>query len=436
MITISYLSAQQLAFPGAEGFGRYVSGGRLGKVIEVTSLKDSGPGSLREAAESAGSRVIIFKTGGTIFLNEPLEIKNGDLTIAGQTAPGGGICIAGFPVVIRADNIIIRFVRFRLGDINNVAEDAIMAINQKDIIIDHCSMSWGIDEVATFYDNENTTVQWCIISESLHHSIHPKGEHGYAAIWGGKGASFHHNLLAHHASRMPRFNGSRTHREPERELVDFRNNVIYNWGFNNSYGGESGRHNIIANYYKAGPASRHKNRIVEPWDKDGQWYVYQNYVDGFDQITHDNWNGGVQGEFKHYGRVDHPHQTMPVNTHPSPDVLKIVLADAGANLPVRDSIDRRIIIETEMGRAAHGGIYGKNSGIIDSQDQTGGWPVLRPGEPLADADQDGMPDYWEENMDLNIHDPEDRNGDLNNDGYTNLENYLNDLNNFLGDTNE
>jgi hypothetical protein len=428
LMPIAATSAQPLAFPGAEGFGMFTTGGRGGTVIEVNNLNDNGAGSLRAAIETEGARTIVFRVSGTIALQSELRIKNGNITIAGQTAPGDGICIKGYPLIIDADNVIIRYLRIRLGDENKLQEDAISCIGRKNIIVDHCSMSWGVDEVASFYDNENSTVQWCIVSESLNHSIHRKGDHGYGGIWGGKGASFHHNLLAHHTNRNPRFNGSRTKGKPEQEIVDFRNNVIYNWGENSSYGGEAGNQNVIANYYKSGPATRStKNRIVEPYDAKGKWYIADNFVFGFPDITKDNWSGGVQGKFINDGRVHSPHLAAPVTTQTAEQAFELVLANAGAVLPKRDAVDTRIIEEVRTGTTHYGGTWGGGSGMIDSQTQVGGWPVLRSLPAPRDDDHDGMADEWEAAHRLDPSNPEDRNGDFNGDGYTNLEKYLNIL---------
>lgn len=423
MVT-SLCQAQPLAFPGAEGYGRFTSGGRGGDVIYVTNLENDGPGSFRAAIEADGPRTVIFKISGTIVLKSPLQIRNGNITIAGQTAPGDGICLRDYPLWIAADNVIVRYIRSRLGDVQRLSEDAISVIRQKNIIIDHCSFSWGIDEVASFWDNENSTVQWCIISESLNHSFHHKGDHGYGGIWGGMGASFHHNLLAHNSSRNPRFNGSRIHGEPDKERVDFRNNVIFNWGFNSAYGGEGGHYNIVANYYKYGPATEPKNRIVEPWDASGKWFIADNFVFGFPDITADNWAGGVQGNFWNNCRVETVHPAEPITTHAAERAYSLVLSNVGAVLPKRDAVDKRIIEEVRSGTATAGKA---GNGIIDSQSDVGGWPELRTYNVPSDTDADGMPDDWEMAMDLNPADATDRNDDLNGDGYTNLEEYLNTL---------
>ena len=238
----------QLAFPGAEGFGKYTSGGRGGRVFYVTNLDDDGEGSLRWAVRKSGPKTILFKVSGTINLTKALDINKDSVTIAGQSAPGDGICIAGAPVKITADNAIIRYVRFRMGDTNHIEGDALSANKSKNLIIDHCSMSWSTDEAASIYEVENMTLQNSIISESFFNSEHAKGEHGYGGIWGGKNASFINNLLAHHDSRNPRFDHPGV--SDVAGYIDFSNNVIYNWGNNLSYGGETRTINMVNNYYK------------------------------------------------------------------------------------------------------------------------------------------------------------------------------------------
>jgi hypothetical protein len=413
-----------LAFPGAEGFGKFTTGGRGGKVLIVDNLNDSGPGSLREAVRQKYPRTIVFNISGTIALESPLKINTGDVTIAGQTAPGDGICIKNYPLIISASNVILRYFRVRMGDEEKQQEDSFSALRQKNIIVDHCSFSWGTDEVATTYDNENFTMQWCIISESLNKSVHDKGEHGYGGIWGGKGASFHHNLLAHHKSRLPRFCGSRYHKEPDKEIVDFRNNVIYNWKSNNAYAGEEGQHNIVNNYYKPGPSTSKssKSQILNPWSPYGSFYVEGNFLAGNQDVTNNN-HKGVKADHPDSCLIAQPVEVVNINTQSAIDAYDEVLPNAGASL-VRDAIDKRIINETTNGTATYG--LAKD-GIIDTQSMVGGWPELKTYNIKTDTDKDGMPDDWEKKNGLNPNDGNDHAQYTLNKTYTNIEVYINEL---------
>jgi hypothetical protein len=422
------------SFPGAEGFGAATTGGRGGSVIEVTNLNDSGAGSLRAAIQASGPRTVVFRVSGTIALQSELRIKNDNITIAGQTAPGDGICISNWPLTVDANNVILRFIRSRHGDLSGSEGDAMWGREKQNIIIDHCSMSWSVDEAASFYDNQDFTLQYCILSESLYASVHSKGNHGYGGIWGGQGATFHHNLLAHHTSRNPRFCGSRYTGRPDLELVDHRNNVIYNWGFNSCYGGEAGNQNMVANYYRSGPAtsSSVRDRILDPDANEngyGHYYIAGNVTDGFPAVTEDNWLGvdGISQEVKDQIRLDTPLEAPALTPHDAYEAFEHVLARAGAIVPKRDAIDSRIVYETRTRSAQYGGVYGAGEGIIDSQETVGGWITLESTTPPEDSDHDGMPDAWEDQKGLNKTDPSDRNGDLNGNGYTNLEDYLNSL---------
>ncbi|MFH1197253.1 MAG: pectate lyase [bacterium] len=431
-ILYTEIIAQQLAFPGAEGFGKFTSGGRGGVVIKVTNLNDSGSGSLREAVEKDGARIIVFRISGNITLESNLEIKNDNITIAGQTAPGDGICVRGYPVIVNANNVIIRYLRFRLGDVNKIQDDAFSSIaGKKNIIVDHCSASWGIDECLSFYNNETSTVQWCIISESLDHSYHKKGDHGYGGIWGGKKVTFHHNLLAHNTSRNPRFCGSRYHKQPEKEIVDFVNNVIYNWGFKSSYGGEAGNHNIRFNYYKYGPATLDslKERILEPFDSLGNFYLEGNFVFGSPKVTSDNWSGveGGYTEIQKKKKFSAPFVVDEINMQTPEEAFNSVLLSAGASLPMRDAVDSRIIDEVKNGTARFGKIWkGGGTGIIDSQEDVGGWTELKSLPAQKDSDHDGMPDEWETKHNLNPDYDGDR-AQISESGYTMIEEYINEL---------
>lgn len=417
--------AQNIAFPGAEGFGKYTSGGRGGRVIYVTNLNDSGNGSFREAVEAKGVRTILFAVSGTIYLESPLSIKHEDVTIAGQSAPGDGICIANYPFGISADNIIIRYLRFRMGDTHKVEGDAIGGHSgNSNIIIDHCSVSWATDECASFYKNKAFTLQWCIISESLNKSVHQKGEHGYGGIWGGEGATFHHNLISSHKSRTPRFSGSASTRNSPEELVDFRNNVIYNWGINNVYGGEGGRYNVCDNYYKAGPATSDSRRkqLIDSWSETGKFYVNGNILEGQVAINKQN-SLGIKCKSVDSTLVSDPFKVTGIPYFAAAQAYTDVLSAAGASRH-RDGVDMRIVEEVRSGKSMMGSLH---NGLIDSQNDVGGWPDLKSGVLPKDTDGDGIPDQWEQKNKLNPHNPSDA-GLLSSAGpYTHLEVYLNSL---------
>lgn len=439
------------AFPGAEGFGKDVTGGRGGKVIFVTTIADgSQEGTLRYALNQTGPRIIVFTISGTIALNSSLDIKNGSVTIAGQTAPGDGICIKNYPVTISADNVIIRYMRFRMGDEKNVEADALGGRFHKGIIVDHCSMSWSVDETVSFYANENTTIQWCIISESLKNSVHDKGAHGYGGIWGGKNASFHHNLLAHHDSRNPRLGEEAGKAFALTDLVDIRNNVIYNWANNSAYGGEAMNINFVNNYYKPGPAtatgskggrifSPDKNKTIgtEIYDIWGKFYINGNYVDGYPGATADNWGLGVYNQFhSSYGTVsqadkdamkrltEHPTNNN-VTTHTAEIAYLRVLDFCGASLK-RDTVDRRVIKNVRNKTFSFPGSNGSVNGIIDTQADVGGWPILQSLPAPTDTDKDGMPDAWETAKGLNPN-LANANGRNLSTAYDNIEVYINSL---------
>ncbi|RED46774.1 pectate lyase [Winogradskyella eximia] len=388
--------AQQLAFPTAEGFGKFTTGGRGGFIYKVTNLNDEGDGSLRKGILKKGPRIIVFEISGTIELKSKLDINRGDLSILGQTAPNDGITIKGYPVTIKSDNVILRYLRFRMGDINNIEGDALGCRNTENVIIDHCSISWGTDENASFYDNKNFTLQWCIISEALNRSVHKKGAHGYGGIWGGVRASFHHNLLVSNNSRNPRFSGSKTTENSVNEFVDFRNNVIYNWGENSIYGGEKGVYNLINNYFKSGPAttSSKLNRIVSPSEPYGKFYVDGNFVYNDKDVTQNNWNGGVQCENPEFTKLNQPINISDnINTSSANEAYLAVLNHVGLSIK-RDAVDKRVLKSVVEGSVTY------KQGIIDSQENVGGWPILRTKKAGKDTDNDGIPNKWERKLKL------------------------------------
>ncbi len=502
---------QQLAFPGAEGFGKYTTGGRGGYVIKVTKLEDykTGepeiPGSLRWALEQhkrTESRwseqhqenrnitifepvTIVFDVAGTIWLKEDLKIKRDNLTIAGQSAPCGGICIAGRSVLFngatggeswyygpRRKELIVRHIRFRPGKpvidgvtITSIPADgktvtyAVDMENYENVIFDHCSMSWANEECLATYDTKNVTFQYNIVSEGLLNAFHPKGARSYGGVWGGQFATFHHNLIAHNNSRTARFNCSRAH--DTIAVIEYRNNVIYNWGNSDAAcGGEyegnfltmpesRSEINLFNNYYKRGKATPTSNtvsisnkghRILQCYDvagaaKLGKHYIKGNFVKDFPTVTANNWLFGVQFKASVYENDTTTYYPqfrlnnyspevvpfLPQNLETAEEAFENVIQNCGATLPKRDAIDTRILNETKNGTVYAG------TGIINDPLEVGGWTDLHCDEaPQLDTDNDGIPDEWESTNGLDPEKPEDRNN-IAPSGYTMLEEYLNSI---------
>ena len=444
------VDAQQLAFPGAEGFGKFSSGGRGGRVVAVDNLNDKGIGSFRQALEAfpAEPIIVIFKVSGIIELVTPIVIKRSNITIAGQTAPGDGICLKGHSFMLNGagmggnkGNIIIRFIRSRPGSTLKSGVYGFDMENCHDVIVDHCSFSWANEECAAMYDTKNTTVQWCIVSEGLYEAGHMKGHRSYGGVWGGQFASYHHNLIANQHSRTVRFNGGRAH--DTIALVDYRNNVIYNWGNPNAcYGGDIkipgavSQVNMVNNYYKPGPATPSNTKFIQALDAAeaskgvGQWFVSGNRMVGDRQLSKNNWRGVDLSNLpesirnRAYSKNEFPVSiALPIQS--ADQGYEQVLKFAGANLPVRDAVDVRIVREAKTGTASGMGTFGK-PGIIDLPEAVGGWPVYATTISLTDSDHDGMPDVWEKENGLNPLDAADRNK-LSKDGYTMIEKYINEL---------
>jgi pectate lyase len=430
-----------VAFPGAEGFGKYTTGGRGGRVYIVNNLNDKGEGSFREAAQAKEKRTILFSVAGTIHLESPLLI-NGQVTIAGQSAPGDGICIADQPVKISGNQVIVRYLRFRMGDQyqsqkgmvdGSGSDDALSANKCNNLIIDHCSFSWSTDEVLSVYGGDSTTLQWNIIAEPLNYSYHFEAgdkdweKHGFGGIWGGSHLTAHHNIFAHCVNRNPRFNGARL--GAREELVDFRNNVIYNWQNKAVYGGENGHYNFVANYFKPGPSTKPSaaKNILDPSKTEtlpyGRFYVQNNELEGFPEGLADNLKI-VTSLTSVY--VSHPYPAEPIPQKNAYQAYVDALEVAGASLR-RDTLDARIVKD----------IYNGTGNIIDVQ---GGfthgtpyaqtkqaWPALQPGFAPADADRDGMPDAWEIQQQLDPKNPNDNIKYTLSAVFTNLEVYLNSV---------
>lgn len=496
IVVIGFSSnAQQVAFPGAEGYGRFASGGRgngtTGRVVEVTNLEDdlTNPpvGSFRWAFTQGTEQVvdpilgtytvkrpitIVFKVGGVINLKGELRVSRNNVTIAGQTAPGDGICFRGATLNFSAsNNVIIRYLRSRPGDELGLETSAFRIENGSNFIIDHCSFSWAIEETTHFSSNSNSTVQWSIISESLYNSIHKKGPRGYGTQWGGQYASYHHNLLADHNSRMPRINGSNVN--DKEALVDYRNNVNFNWGSAGAfYGGEwegtSGNGfchtNVVNNYFIPGPATNGTNNFARPslnrdgatLDGYGKWFFNGNVMVGSEDKTNDNWLGvdasGVGGTANirsdnEFVKIDGVLEAFGNYTQTAEEAYTSVMESVGAILPKRDLIDERVIAEAKGERAivryafttTDGQVTpmkGVNSGLIDtplnlvpdgSPEGFTPWDIYTTStEAPLDTDHDGIPDIWEMTHGLNINNLND--GKLiTSNGYSNLENYLNSL---------
>ncbi len=468
-VAATVATAQVPAFPGAEGHGRYTTGGRGGVIKYVTNLNDSGTGSFRSAVSGNSKKIVVFNVSGVIELKSNLNI-GANTTIAGQTAPGEGITLRYYTIGFGGDNVIVRFIRFRRGqekDVNDGA-DATWTRQKKNIILDHCSFSWSIDEVASFYDNRDFTMQWCTIGEALNNSGHGKGAHSYGGIWGGKQASFHHNLLIHLNNRVPRFNGARYSwkgydtakykNTVDAERVDFRNCVMYNWGTGNGcYGGPGGGYiNMVNNYYKAGPSTKNKNRVTQVSkansnNSDGDskqanmkslYYIKGNYVNGNKDY---DWKGVItdDGLFTTpdvnnlYGfgttpisiKLTEPIDAGEVTTHDAETAYKKVVDYAGASIK-KDMVDARYAEETLNGTATYKGSITNLGGQIDLVADQGTYTVpAETRDASFDTDKDGIPDAWETANGLDPNNAADaRTSTLDPAAwYTNIEVYINSL---------
>ncbi|TWT91041.1 hypothetical protein Mal64_14400 [Pseudobythopirellula maris] len=441
------------AFPGAEGGGAYSFGGRGGKVIVVTNLNDSGPGSFREAVETGGARIVVFNVAGVIELKSRLVVRAPYLTINGASAPGDGVCIAGDTVELETHDVVVRHMRFRRGDTwVGDRNDSFGGNPIGNIMIDHVSASWGLDENMSMYRHMysppeggkdikmptvNITIQNSIFSEAL-----DTYNHAFGSTIGGYNSTFHHNLWACNTGRNPSVG----------MVYDFTlvNNVLFNWRHRTVDGGDHrSYYTIVNNYYKPGPVTPADkpiaHRVLKPESRRspyylldyGRAYVAGNVVEGSESVTADNWDGGVQvdigeprgplpkgvrvptdEELLAEIRIDKPYPHAPISTQSAEEAYEIVLAGAGATLPRRDAVDERVIQMVRSGEVTY------KKGIITDIEQVGGYPEYR-GEPYADADSDGMPDTWEKANGLDPNDAADAAGDLNNDGYTNIEEFLN-----------
>ncbi|KAA6347770.1 hypothetical protein EZS27_004794 [termite gut metagenome] len=453
------------SFPGAEGGGMYTFGGRGGKVITVTNLNDRGPGSFREACETGGARIVVFNVSGIIQLTSPIILRAPYITIAGQTAPGDGICIAGESFWVNTHDVIVRHMRFRRGETNVGRRDDSFGGNPVgNIMIDHCSCTWGLDENISFYRHMfnpgegykelklptvNVTIQNTISAKAL-----DTYNHAFGSTLGGENCSFMRNLWASNAGRNPSigWNG----------VFNFVNNVLYNWVHRSVDGGDyTALYNIINNYYKPGPLTPKNSpvgyRFLKPesgrsklgYYEFGRVYCNGNIMEGNETVTKDNWAGGVQVQnqpntdgYTEYMRWDEPFPMPYLTIMPAKDTYNYVMKNAGANIPRRDIVDERIIEEVETGKVYYvEGLDPKSfyqfehrrlpadsykKGIITDIKQVGGYPEYK-GIPYVDTDKDGMPDAWEKANGLNPNDASDAVKDCTGDGYTNIEKYINGI---------
>lgn len=434
---ISSVLAEDLpAFPGAAGFGASTPGGRGGKVLFVTNTNDSGPGSLRAACEAEGPRIVVFRVGGTIVLKRDIKITHPYLTIAGQTAPGGGICLRNAsankraPIILATHDVVIRYLRIRPGKANREScclRGLAIVTGAHHVVIDHCSISWSVDELFTVWDGvHDVTLQWCFLTEALHRANHQKGPHSYGALLGddnSRNFTLHHNLFAHNDQRNPRIKCG--------GIVDVVNNVVYNFGGSQQNGwgashvSHGGRANFVKNYVVAGRDSLEKNYWISATG-DANYFVEENITPNRRESGTSQSQGVVRP--KDQSRIVSRRFEAPVVPTSSPSEAKTaVLKTAGASMKLgvetlwidcRDAVDRRIAKDLRDGKGR----------MIDDPSDVGGWPLLEAGDAPTDSDGDGMPDAWEMRYALNPGDPADGRLDANGNGYTNLEEYLNGLN--------
>jgi pectate lyase len=457
------------AFPGAEGFGAYTYGGRKGATMEVTRLDDdASTGTLRWALESQQPRIVVFCVSGIVTLAKPISINYPYITIAGQTAPGDGICVRGESVHIDTHDVVIRYMRFRRGPALR-HDDSLGGNPIANIMIDHCSCSWGLDENVSVYrqnptcedgfgvkmPTNNVTIQWTISSEALN-----ANNHAFGGTWGGRDATFHHNLFACNTGRNPSIGWG--------DLIDYRNNVVFNWQHRTMDGGGGDSPvNVVANYFKPGPAVnqgpiQYRIAKIQHYDNPGprgitaKWYVADNVVEGFPEVTADNWKGmqfddlpkvlspslveflksrdvklGADGlpadeDLKKIFRVDRATPSLPIVQQSANEAYELVLKNVGATLPKRDPVDERIVESVRSGKPSVG------DGIVNDPKEVGGWPEYKSASAPDDTDRDGMPDEWEVKYGFNPKNPQGKKGvndgprdDKDHDGYTNLEEYLN-----------